>query len=109
MNKNFVRRIFAIIGLAGAVCSAVFISLYFFNMLGSYAGTFGTLAVIFICVTAVFFILAYILKPRDTDLGKPEESGLADGETETDDNDVDADHDVVPDGNGDEERKDEQD
>lgn len=121
MNKNLLRRIFAIIGLGAAVCTAVFIPLYFFNMLGAYAGTFGALAAAFVCVTAVFFILAYILKPKETDLGKPEDasdqdasedgdaSGLVPGgETEADDDDVDGNHHVVPDGNGDEERKDEQ-
>lgn len=118
MNKNLLRRIFAIIALIAAVGSAVTISLYFFNMLGDNAGIFGAIATAFVCVTAVFFILAYILKPREeTDLGCPDDVPSDDdadgsvpgsGETQTDESDVKPDHDVIPDGHGDEEGKDEQ-
>lgn len=116
MNKNILMRIFAIIGLIGAVGTAVFSSLVFFNLNTELSGIMGTLAVIFICIMAVFFILAYSLKPRGTDLGKPDDADEIDdaelgsgGETEANESDIDGDHNVVPDTDADEERKDEQD
>ena len=113
----------AILGLICAVGMAVCITAYFFNM-GNKAvsGTLGTLSLIFVCATLIFFIPAYALNKR-SDVTVVDENGLpvgndgVNGETETDDSvpapdvsafsesqaengeqEVYSDNDIIPDG-----------
>ena len=118
MNKPLLRIIFAIIALVGIIGVAVFGTLTFFFLFDetvvagdmTLGDLFGVLAVAFACVTAVFFILAYILRPRTTDVGIPADADdssapVAGGEAGDGEGDVDGDKDVVPDGNADDEGK----
>lgn len=127
MNRELLRRIFAIIALVGIVGVTVFGTLVFFNLFTDYGILFGVLAVAFACVTAVFFILAYLIRPMHTDLGKPEDaddddersgdtdvaaerdSGVAGGQAGDGEGDIDDGSDIEDDGVSDEERKAEQD
>lgn len=96
MNKHLLRRIFAIIALVGILGVTVFGTLTFFNLFAeTYSVLFGTLATIFACVTAVFFILQYILRDKETTLGIPEEDlSATDGEADNAEKDVDGDGNV---------------
>ncbi|MBQ7227046.1 MAG: hypothetical protein IJX05_01445 [Clostridia bacterium] len=109
MNKQLLRRIFAIIALVGIVGVTVFGTLTFFNLFDEKnSPVFGTFAVAFACVTAVFFILAYILKDKEpTSLGIPEEADGSQGEesalvtggkAENGENEVDENGDIDEDG-----------
>ena len=124
MNKTLIRRIFAIIALIAALCATVFAILCFYN---NFSWVFGTVATICICVTAVFGVPVYIMRPKPpTDLGKPPEgeaeddeaenvadegtdesdgSSVSEGEAEDGGEDIDADENVVPDEKGDKKRK----
>ena len=119
MNRKIISRILAILGLICAVGMAVSMTVYFFNMGNKeISGTLGTLSVIFVCATLVFFIPAYALNKRGSttvvdENGMPVEgddenesdgalqadvSVFAGSETENGEQHVDADDDVVPDG-----------
>ena len=117
MNRKIVSRILAILGLICAVGMAVTMTVYFFNM-GSEAisGTLGTLSVIFVCATLIFFIPAYALNKRsettvvddkglpvggdekEDDSLKADVSAFSGSEAEDGKQEIDPDDDVVPDG-----------
>ncbi len=81
MRKAVLRRIFAWIALIAALCATVFLILFFFNIAGELSVLFGTITLVFVCVVAVFFILAkYVLADREEEnvIGaeiEPEEDG----------------------------------
>ncbi len=87
MTKAVLRRIFAWIALAAAVCATVFLILYFFNITGELAAVFGTVTLALVCVVAVFFILAkYVLSDAESGFSGeaeavPDEGESGDGET----------------------------
>lgn len=65
MNRRKLRRIFAIIGLVGAIGMAVTVTLYFFNMFGELSTLFGSLALAFVAFTLVFWALTYMFRSKD--------------------------------------------
>ena len=107
MNRHTLGRIFAIIGLVGAVGMAVTVTLYFFNMFGENSGLFGTLALIFVAFTLAFWALAYAMRPKEDGKSDNAPQDVPDGdssdglsapesEAKQGQEDVDARHDVVP-------------
>lgn len=122
MKRKTVSRILAILGLVCAVAMAVCMTVYFFNMDNkAVSGPLGTLSVIFVCATLIFFIPAYALNKRcnvsvvdengvpvngadendvesDDDAPMPDVSVFSESQTENGEQEIEPDDDVIPDG-----------